>query len=179
MSKRRRDLSDDEQQLWRRVVERVKPRKRVAKSAIVARKPDTETPRTTIAKAAEARTRPSSLPTRAPAMPPANRGNEKRVRRGKIEIGGTLDLHGHTQETARATVGRFLRAAYKRGDRTVVVVTGVGRTGQGVLRQRLPEWLADGDWRAIVSGFAQAHRAHGGAGAYYVFLKKNAEQPRF
>lgn len=176
MSKRGRDLSDDEQQLWRRVVERVKPRKRAAKSAIVARKPDNiETPRKLIAKAPAAPVRSPPLPTRAPVTPPANRSNEKRVRRGKIEIGGTLDLHGHTQETARATLGRFLRAAYKRGDRTVIVVTGVGRAGPGVLRQRLPEWLAEGDLRAIVSGFAQAHRAHGGAGAYYVFLKKNAE----
>lgn len=174
MSKRGRDLSDDEKQLWRRVVERVKPRKRVAKSAVVALKPEPkETLRKPITRAPEPPARPALSATRA-APPPANRGNEKRVRRGKIEIGGTLDLHGHTQDSAQLALRRFLRAAHKRGDRTVIVVTGVGRTGQGVLRQRLPEWLADGDLRAIVAGFAQAHRAHGGAGAYYVFLKKNA-----
>ncbi len=109
------------------------------------------------------------------AAPPANRGAEKRVRRGKLEIGATLDLHGHTQETARSTLVRFLQAARKRGDRTVIVVTGVGRAGGGVLRQRLPEWLGEGELRGVVSGFAQAHRTHGGAGAYYVFLKMRAE----
>jgi len=107
--------------------------------------------------------------------PPANRGGEKRVRRGKVEIGATLDLHGHTQESGRAALIRFLQAAQRRGDRTVIVVTGVGRGGVGVLRQRLPEWLAEREVRGVISGFAQAHRSHGGAGAYYVFIKRRAE----
>lgn len=94
------------------------------------------------------------------------------MRRGRVEIGGTLDLHGHNQETGQAALSRFLHAAYARGARTVIVITGVGRSGQGVLKRRLPEWLADRELRPLVSGFAQAHRTHGGAGAYYVFLKR-------
>jgi DNA-nicking Smr family endonuclease len=113
-------------------------------------------------------------PKRA-SPPPANRGGEKRVRRGKLEIGASLDLHGHTQDTGRAALGRFLRAAAKRGDRTVIVITGAGRGGEGVLKRALPEWLVSADLRALVSGFAQAHRTHGGAGAYYIFLKRQAD----
>lgn len=93
------------------------------------------------------------------------------MRRGKLEIGGTLDLHGYHQDSGRNAVIRFLLASHNRGDRTVIIVTGVGRSGQGVLRQRLPDWLADRELKAVVGGFAQAHRTHGGAGAYYVFLK--------
>jgi DNA-nicking Smr family endonuclease len=121
--------------------------------------------------------RPKPASTQAPKQAiaaPQDRGGEKRIRRGKLEIGATLDLHGHTQDAARAALRRFLRAAHARGERTVIVVTGVGRANEGVLKRRLPEWLAEADLRQIVSGFAQAHRAHGGAGAVYVFLRRPA-----
>ena len=59
-----------------------------------------------------------------------------------------------------------------RGDRTIIVVTGAGRAGQGVLKQRLPDWLAE--LRPLIAGYAQAHRQHGGAGAFYVFLKRKS-----
>lgn len=94
------------------------------------------------------------------------------MRRGKLAIGGKLDLHGHTLVTGRAALMRFLHAAHDRGERTVIVITGVGRAGQGVLKQNLPNWLASGELRTLVAGFAQAHRSHGGAGAFYVFLKR-------
>ncbi|WP_395647226.1 Smr/MutS family protein [Terricaulis sp.] len=114
---------------------------------------------------------PAAKRTHSRSAPPADRGAEKRVRRGKLEIGAALDLHGYHQDSGFSAVVRFLHAAHARGDRTVIVVTGVGRGGHGVLRERLPHWLAEADVKTIVSGFAQAHRAHGGAGAYYVFLK--------
>jgi DNA-nicking Smr family endonuclease len=114
---------------------------------------------------------PAPSRARTPASP-QNRENEKRVRRGKLDIGATLDLHGHTQDTARAALRRFLRAAQRRGERTVVVVTGVGRSGAGVLKRRLPEWLGETDFATLVSSYAPAHRIHGGAGAFYVFVKR-------
>lgn len=167
MSKRGRDLTADEDKLWRRVASRVKPRKGRAP----VKEPEPEEPvsrrRTTAAAPA-----PILKSTRPAITPVANRGAEKRVRRGKLEIGGILDLHGHTQDTGRDALNRFLRAARRRGDRTVVVITGVGRTGEGVLKRRLPEWLSTSELRPVVSGFAQAHRMHGGAGAFYVFLKR-------
>jgi DNA-nicking Smr family endonuclease len=121
--------------------------------------------------------RPASPPPARPPNPKTSsilndRGAEKRVRRGRVEIGGTLDLHGHNQDTGRAALARFLQAAQARGARTVIVITGMGRGGQGVLKRRVPEWLAERDLRTLVSGFAQAHRTHGGEGAYYVFLKR-------
>jgi DNA-nicking Smr family endonuclease len=97
---------------------------------------------------------------------------EKRVRRGDVEIGATLDLHGHTQDSALAALNHFLHRARKRGDRAVIVVTGVGRGGEGVLKRMFPSWLAAKEIRPIVAGYAQAHRSHGGAGAFYVFLKR-------
>jgi DNA-nicking Smr family endonuclease len=115
-----------------------------------------------------------------PAAPPADRSAERRVKRGQIEIHAKFDLHGHTQDSGHAALVRFLRAAAARGERVVIVVTGKGgrlvdgSPSPGVLRQRAPEWLAGPELRAFVSGFAPAHRRHGGEGALYVFLRRPA-----
>lgn len=97
------------------------------------------------------------------------------MRRGRVELGATLDLHGHTQASARAVLARFIAAAAQRGERAVIVVTGSGLAGEGVLKRRLPEWLAEPDLRPLVTGFARAHRKHGGGGAYYVFLRQSCD----
>jgi DNA-nicking Smr family endonuclease len=168
VSGRRRDLTTDEKKLWRRVAAGVK-----SKRALPADDDAAVEQRQPAKRGARSATVTQAPPPKAKLVSsPENRGNEKRVRRGKLEIGGSLDLHGHTQDTGRAALGRFLRASQRRGDRTVIVVTGVGRGGEGVLKRRLPEWLADGDIRPLVAGFAPAHRVHGGAGAFYVFLKR-------
>jgi DNA-nicking Smr family endonuclease len=174
VSKRKRDLSEEESSLWKRVTERVKPRR--APPKISEQKEASPKPARPVAPVASpALERPAPLPRASTTTPPADRGGEKRVRRGKLDVAASLDLHGHTQESARAALIRFLQSAQRRGDRTVIVITGVGRAGGGVLRQRLPEWLGDRELRGVTSGFAQAHRSHGGAGAYYVFLKNRAE----
>jgi DNA-nicking Smr family endonuclease len=172
VSKGKRELTGEEKKLWRRVAASVKTRR--------AKTPETQDDNAPPEPAAAA---PSmrrqqldpAAPRRKPDPPPPDRAGEKRVRRGKLEIGATLDLHGHTQDSGRAALTRFLRAAQARGDTTVVVVTGVGRAGEGVLKRRLPEWLAERDLRPLISGYAQAHRAHGGAGAFYVFVKRRRE----
>lgn len=174
MSKHKRGLSAEEAKLWRAVVARVKPR-RPGKAKPPA--PDADEPSIVAIsplKAARPKhaVRQPPRATPAAAFPPANRGGEKRVRRGNIEIDATLDLHGHTQATGRAALARFLTGAHARGARTVIVITGAGRAGQGVLRRLLPQWLALRELKPLVSGFAQAHRAHGGDGAFYVFLKR-------
>ncbi|MFT3728553.1 MAG: Smr/MutS family protein [Terricaulis sp.] len=104
--------------------------------------------------------------------PPANRGAERKVRRGQLEIDARLDLHGHTQDRAQAALSRFLRAAHGRGDRTVIVITGIGRGGEGIIKRRFTDWIADRALRGIIAGYAPAHRTHGGAGAFYVFIKR-------
>ena len=58
------------------------------------------------------------------------------------------------------------------------MITGKGRNGgegeatRGVLRRLVPIWLASAELRAVVVGFDEAGRAHGGAGALYVRLRR-------
>ncbi|MDX2235282.1 MAG: Smr/MutS family protein [Hyphomonadaceae bacterium] len=105
-----------------------------------------------------------------PHAAPADRSPEKRVRRGRVDVAGRLDLHGMTQAEAQAALARFLAHHRAEGARCVLVVTGKGRgDGGGVLKAALPGWL--GGLSALSSGYAQAHQKHGGGGAYYVFLR--------
>ncbi len=176
MSKGKRQLSPEERALWRRVADGVKTRPKPRK-AEPAPELATEAP------VAAAKNRQSVAAGKPQVARPSgahfgklpDRGGEKRVRRGRVDIGGTLDLHGHTQTTARRALARFVVSAFARGERAIIVVTGVGRSGEGVLRKRLPEWLGEADLRSLVSGFAGAHRSHGGSGAFYVFLKPNRD----
>src|SRR5262249_53320483 len=139
LSKSRRDLTTDEKRLWREVAKTLKTSRPLAFEAIDEAPP---------ARAHSSGVRshhatPSSPPkakTRS-AAPPANRGAEKKIRRGQLEIDAKLDLHGHTQDRAQAALERFLRAAHARGDRTVIVITGVGRGGEGIIKRRFTDWI--------------------------------------
>ncbi len=170
MSRRKRELSSEEKKLWRRVAEGVKTRKPLPPDEAEA---EPARPKTTLRAARDAQAPPKPAPPSTKAKPPpADRGGEKRVRRGQLDIGATFDLHGHTLASGRVALSRFLQRAQARGERTVIVVTGMGRGGEGVLKRALPGWLAERDLRALIAGYAQAHRSHGGAGAFYVFLKR-------
>ncbi|MDB5441426.1 MAG: mismatch repair protein MutS [Caulobacteraceae bacterium] len=99
-----------------------------------------------------------------------NRG--RRLERERDELEARLDLHGLDHDRARANLERFLLEAWRRNHRAVLVITGKGEDGVGVLRRALPGWLAAPGLREIVAGLSQAHRRHGGEGAFYVALKR-------
>ena len=95
-----------------------------------------------------------------------------RIARERDPIGARIDLHGYDQDRARPALDAFVRRAWDEGYRAVLVVTGKGARGEGVLRRRTPEWLADPALKDIVAGISEAHRRHGGEGALYVALKR-------
>ncbi len=97
-----------------------------------------------------------------------------RIARERDPIGARLDLHGLDQERARRALEAFLRRAWDEGVRAVLVITGKGVMGDGVLRRKAPEWLATPYLASIVAGLSEAHGRHGGKGALYVALKRKA-----
>jgi len=112
-----------------------------------------------------------------PALDPArpigiDRRNWLRLKRGKIEIEGSVDLHGLTQEQAHGQLARFLADAQGAGLRAVLVVTGKGGPQGGVLRQMVPRWLNEGHNRQRILAIAPAQPKHGGGGALYLLLRK-------
>ena len=108
-----------------------------------------------------------------PSLTPLGRRGRQRVARGRDSIDGRLDLHGLTQVEAHDALLHFLHQAQARGARTVMVITGKGRGGEGgVLKRQVPLWLALPEFRTIVIGFEEAHHRHGGEGALYLRVRR-------
>lgn len=97
---------------------------------------------------------------------------KRRIVRERDPLDRWLDLHGLDQDGAKAALIGFLARAQADGVRAVLVITGKGMSGDGVLRRRAPEWLADPALRGVVAGVSLAERHHGGEGALYVALKR-------
>ena len=95
-----------------------------------------------------------------------------RITKERDPIGARIDLHGMDQDRARAALEAFVLRAWDDGARAVLVITGKGTRGDGVLRRRTPEWLGGQALRGVVAGISEAHRRHGGEGALYVALKR-------
>jgi DNA-nicking Smr family endonuclease len=93
---------------------------------------------------------------------------DARLRRGRGEPEGRLDLHGYTHDRAYRVLLTFLMRAQADGKRLTLVITGKG----GVLRHYLPLWLGQEELKPLVSGIAEAHARHGSSGAFYVALKR-------
>jgi DNA-nicking Smr family endonuclease len=122
-------------------------------------------------------------PTSASPRPPSplREGNKPieprrkhRIAKAREEIGARLDLHGLDQDRARGVLERFLVRAWDEGFRAVLVITGKGVQGDGILKRRTPEWLAAPHLAHMVAGISDAARHHGGEGALYVALKRKS-----
>ncbi|WP_299817395.1 Smr/MutS family protein [uncultured Jannaschia sp.] len=105
----------------------------------------------------------------------------KRMITGKLRPEGKLDLHGMTLDQAHPELARFILMSHAAGKRLVIVVTGKGKsrpvdgpipTRPGVLKHQVPQWLRMAPLASVVLQVSEAHRRHGGSGAYYVYLRR-------
>jgi DNA-nicking Smr family endonuclease len=164
----------EELRLWAIVAATVRPGPGRAPVAPPKRESEAEPPSAAARTPAvvAARKPSAALPIPAPADIEPRR--KRRLARERDAIALTLDLHGLDQDRARAALIGFLLRAHDRGERAVLVITGKGILGDGILRRRAPDWLAEPPLRPIVAGWSEAHRRHGGEGALYVALKRKA-----
>lgn len=201
---RRRHLHGEEEALWEhtaRSLEPLKPAKakgRVHPADELHQAPDAR-PRPkigtheTAAHLAKHARKASAEPPAQPAkksIPPiadVDRKKLKRLRSGRIEIDGRVDLHGLRQDEAHGALRAFLHRAQGKGWRWVLVITGKGKLtsrdheepfdmhaprDRGVLKRNVPRWLEEPDLRPLVISFTTAAIEHGGEGALYVHLRK-------
>ena len=99
--------------------------------------------------------------------------SSKKLRAGKFDVEATLDLHGMTQQSAYLTLQRFIQTSVSNQFRTILVITGKGSEGRGVLRNQFPEWLKTDACAQYILAFGQAQAKDGGSGAFYIRLRRN------
>ena len=109
-----------------------------------------------------------------PPLAPIEKKLLRRLASGREPIDDRLDLHGMTQAQAHAALVGFIHRAHARDIRIALVITGKGNEfgERGVLRRVVPLWLREPLLRALVSSVEEAARPHGGAGAFYVRLRR-------
>lgn len=166
-----RKLSDHEIRLWRRVADTVKP----YRSTVLTNEPTSSVELTTKPAARTLKGlggQPSLRPVIAPSSLAQDHSGHRRVRRGQLAIDASLDLHGHTQTSGRQALQTFVLQHHALGARCLLVITGKGRAGGGLLRKRFLDWINEPDLRPSVAGYAPANARHGGEGAYYLLLKR-------
>ena len=185
MARRRghKDLSSEDRELWRQVAKTVR------------RRPLGPLPNTNEQTGAEheekgeARPVSGKMPVLAPPSPQRSHqrsdeqldGNlDRRLKRGRLEPERTLDLHGMSAARAEAALRLFVEQSRAEGVRLVLVITGKGRARssddgimpvrKGILRDHLPVWV--GAMGNSVVKTTVAHKRHGGAGAFYLYLRR-------
>ena len=111
-----------------------------------------------------------------------DRRTEEKIRKGKMPIDAKLDLHGMSQTQAYQALETFIKKSVEQQKRCLLVVTGKGKAnstsddwitpGQGVLKQKVPEWLQTSTLKNSVLNFYPAMPKHGGTGALYIYLRR-------
>lgn len=189
MARRRRgrDITEGERALWRSVTADI--RRDAPESVFI--EPPSFRPAASIPPATD-RLKPPEITRPASPAPPGDdagafvlpspargvvsgldRSTARRMARGDKRPEARVDLHGMTQDRAHRALSSFIARSAAENRRLVLVITGKGENGSGVLRHYVPRWIDTPALRRHVLGVFEAHQRHGGAGAFYVYLRRN------
>ncbi|MBF9045615.1 DNA mismatch repair protein MutS [Rhodobacterales bacterium LSUCC0031] len=191
----KRGLSAEERQLWEKVAKTATPLTSPARNlslpeiAVPKPAPSVVRERITAFRIGE-KARPKPQAPQPPndvsnrlAQAPVRMDHSayRKLMRGKLKPEARIDLHGMTIAQAHPALIQFIFAAYDRGDRLVLVITGKGKEREsdtpipirvGILRHQVPIWLHAPPLGGVILDIREAHQRHGGGGAYYVYLKR-------
>jgi DNA-nicking Smr family endonuclease len=187
MTRKPRTLTTEETEVWRRVARTVKPIGPEAKIPV----PSEQTAKLTAnppTKAVPSSPKKAITPLAAPrpARPqPLDRHGldgswERKLAKAAVAPDFTIDLHGHSLDSAHARLNHGLLMALAEQARVVLVITGRPRpveaadrgSRRGAIRAKVLDWLALGPHGDRIATVRGAHPRHGGAGALYVVLRR-------
>ncbi len=106
----------------------------------------------------------------------------RKLKRGEFSYQDHVDLHGCTREEGRQVVIQFAQECFARGLRCILIVSGRGLNSRDkipVLKQGLVRWLTQAPLKKLILAFASARSYDGGAGAFYVLLRRNGKKGAF
>ncbi len=172
-------VSHEDRILWERVVRSTVPMKGKSFADFLDIEAETLQPVLMSEVSAPAKlTNAPATKLKSPALPvKLDLPTHRKISKGKLDLGGRIDLHGLTQGEAHTLLQAFLHRAHADGLRHVLVITGKGSSfgSDGVLRNAVPNWFSTPQFRPYVSAYEDAARHHGGGGALYVRLKRQNE----
>ena len=102
----------------------------------------------------------------------------------KITKVSQIDLHGYTLNNANKKIEDFIKKSFNIGVSKIIVVTGKGLHSNnekdpykskdlGILKYSVPEFIENNiELKKIIIEIKDAEIKDGGAGAFYIFLKK-------
>ena len=183
MRKKDHGKSEDDDQLWEAVTSQITPLKSVRYSGTMEKAPSTRNPpspcKITGRTVASATGKSHSPPTKATPIDlregdhaGLDRTTRRKLSRGNLPVEARLDLHGHNAQQAETRLRAFIQQSVSLGHRCVLVITGKGVRGEGVLRRHVPFWLKQPPLGGVVLAISDATPKDGGAGAIYVMLRR-------
>ena len=99
----------------------------------------------------------------------------------------SIDLHGYTLDEANKTIENFINKAFSDNINKLIIVTGKGLHSEnekdpyvskdlGILKYSVPEFISNNaSLMSMINEITDAKIEDGGAGAFYIYLKKNLQ----
>ena len=107
-----------------------------------------------------------------------------RASRGKNLKSLTFDLHGYSLDEANSKIDYLIKNSYENGIGKLIIVTGKGLHSEnakdpyvskdlGILKYSVPDYINNNkELMILINEIKDASIEDGGAGAFYIFLKK-------
>ena len=198
MSRPPRGLTPEEAELWARVAATVRPLHKILAPRAEGNQPQAggggSASHATVpfpSKKLRGRVPPPLPPPAPPPTPPRaldrhglDSSWDRKLAKAAIAPDFTLDLHGHSLDSAHARLDDGLMQAVAMGARLVLLITGRPRPSddhasrgdrRGAIRAKVLDWLAAGAHASRIAAVRPAHPRHGGAGALYIVLKRSRD----
>ena len=99
----------------------------------------------------------------------------------------SIDLHGFTLDEANKTIENFINKAFSENINKLIIVTGKGLHSENekdpyvskdlsILKYSVPEFISNNSsLMSMINEITDAKIEDGGAGAFYIYLKKNLQ----